>query len=383
MKSLLKRNQNDFYDWRPLLKKYPGYEYYIALSERRNGKTYSAIDLAIEAFAKTGKMTIIIRRFAEDFTGVEGDRMVTGPSQNGLVSQYTNGEWEGVYHSGTRFYFFRNKETVKKNGERAVHKEIMPQPFAMGAGLNSMEHSKGSTMNGTNIAYIFFDEFITKNFYLTDEFTLFQNVLATFLSGTSGVPILMAGNTMSKIACPYFREMGLYNVKNQEQGTVETYQYGQDGARVAVEYCKPRIKSKASNRYFAFGNPKLKMITSGEWEVAPHPHLDRGYKPKDVKFKFYVDFDGELNECSIVQRSGEGMFMFVSNKTTPLKYPGKDLIYSDRYDPRINWRRSIYKDSLEVSSRIRNFISDGRVYFSDNQTGEVWDAYLNWAKVNT
>ena len=63
------------------------------------------------------------------------------------------------------------------------------------------------------------------------------------------------------------------HVQKMEQGSVDVLHYGNSPLTVAVEYCSSLNVSKDSDIYFAFDNPKLKMITSGAWELDIYPHL--------------------------------------------------------------------------------------------------------------
>src|SRR5699024_9979680 len=126
---------------------------------------------------------------------------------------------------------------------------------------------------------ILFDEFISRTGYLTDEFVLFTNVISTIKRLRNDVKIFMLGNTISKF-CPYFQEMGLVHILQQPVGTIELYEYGDSGLKAAVEYVAPNLHKgkKESDVYFAFNNPKLKMITEGAWEMEIYPHLPLKYK---------------------------------------------------------------------------------------------------------
>ena len=73
--------------------------------------------------------------------------------------------------------------------------------------------------------------------------------------------------------------------------TIDLYTYGESNLRVAVEYSQGiKKESKKSNKYFAFDNPKLQMITNGKWEIDIYPHLPHKYKPKDIKFIYYIKY---------------------------------------------------------------------------------------------
>ena len=56
----------DFYDIRHLLRDYPNAYYYVVFGERSNGKTYSALDYAMERYVKNHEQFAYLRRFGED-----------------------------------------------------------------------------------------------------------------------------------------------------------------------------------------------------------------------------------------------------------------------------------------------------------------------------
>lgn len=362
-----------------MVKQCPDATYYVAFSKRNNGKTFDMLCRCVENYFTKGWQGAYLRRFYENFKGSRGDNLFSGLIREGKITKYSKGEWTGVYHAGNKWYFTKQEIVKKKNGEEETKRVICKEPFMYGFAIDQMESDKSAEYD--RIHEIYFDEFLTRTFYITDEFLLFQNVCSTIIRQKKDVKIFMAGNTVSKIACPYFREMGLDRVKKQEQGTIDVYQYGDSLLQVAVEYCANHKESKENEKYFAFGNPRLKMITDGEWEIAAHPHLKHSYAPKDLLFTFYIYFDDEYL-CGKIIIYGGYPVLFVEPKTTPLKKPDIDLIYSDQWDARPNWRRSIYHDNLQVSRRILSFVADGKTYFADNTTGEIWDAYLKWSRQN-
>ena len=99
----------------------------------------------------------------------------------------------------------------------------METPFAFGFAITSQEHDKSTSY--PNVRTILYDEFLTRNAYIPDEFVLFCNVLSTVIRQRDDVKIFMLGNTVNKY-CPYFKEMGLNNITKQKQGTIDIYKYG-------------------------------------------------------------------------------------------------------------------------------------------------------------
>lgn len=340
--------------------------YNVIFGERSNGKTYSVLQLGINNYAKTGEQMAIVRRWAEDFVGKRGQTMFDGLVEKDEIKKATNGEWTGVYYYSSRWYLCKYGE----DGARIVDQK----PFAYGFSITSQEHDKSTSY--PKITTVLFDEFITREGYLPDEFVLFCNTLSTIIRERTDVKIFMLGNTVNKY-CPYFAEMGLKHVKEMKIGDIDVYSYGDSGLKVAVEYTEPNTKGKPSDVYFAFDNPKLNMITGGAWEIAVYPHCPKKYRPKDIIFTYFIEFEGDLLQCEIV-RVEDVYFTFIHKKTTPLKDPEHDFIYTTEYSPRYNYRRRLTKPVSNFERKIAWFFASDKVFYSDNEVGEIVRNYLIW-----
>lgn len=351
-------------------------DYNIIFGERSNGKTYSVLELAIKNYCETGKQLAIIRRFREDFIGKRGNELFTPLEANNVIAKYSNGEWSHIYYYASRWFLCRYEENEAGNINRIVDDKPLAYAFALG----SWEHDKGTGYPDVNI--IMFDEFITRGAYLADEFVLFMNTLSTIIRLRDDVKIFMLANTVNKY-CPYFKEMGLKHITQMKQGTIDLYTLQSDKAKdgelkIAVEYCDTYNRNaKPSNKYFAFDNAKLKMITKGAWEIDIYPHCPYKYKPKDVLFTYFIEFDGSLLQCEIVSVNNV-MFTFIHEKTTPLKNEDEDIIYSTRFDARPNWRRKIIKPILDIEKRIARFYLEDKIFYQNNEVGEIVRNYLIW-----
>ena len=348
------------------IKKYNA-QYNVIFGERSSGKTFAVLELGLKNYIEKGKQLAIIRRWDEDFKGKRGRQMFDNLVAAGKVKDMTNGEWTDVYYYSSQWFLSR-----MENNERVLD----TRPFAYGFSLTAMEHDKSTSY--PDITVVCFDEFLTRTVYLPDEFILFTNVLSTIIRHRNDVTIYMLGNTVNKY-CPYFNEMGLNHVKNMSPGTIDLYQYGDSDLKVAVEYTEPNVKGKKSDVYFAFDNPKLKMITTGSWEIDIYPHCPCKYKPKEVLFTFFIEFDNEYLQCEVILHE-KMMFTFIHQKTTELKNPDKDLIYSQRYDPRPNWKRNILTPCSEIERKITALIKEDKIFYSNNETGEIMRNYLNQCK---
>ena len=255
----------------------------------------------------------------------------------------------------------------------------MPEntPFCYGFCLSEQEHEKSSSY--PNITTIVFDEFLTRRYYLPDEFMLYMNLLSTIIRQRNDVKVFMLGNTVNQF-CPYFTEMGLKQVRVMEQGTIDIYKFGEHGATVAVEYCSTVVKQKASNKYFCFDNQNLQMITGGKWELAVYPHLPVKYKPSDVLFVFYIQFNEMTLQGNVIQvedkENGVNNFIYIHNKTTPIKDTDNSLIYSLQMNGKPNYKRKLLSTATYLESQITRYFATDKVFYQSNEIGEIVRNYL-------
>ena len=371
----------EFYKLDNILSRCPDAQYYMIIGGRSHGKTYASLKYALENYCKTGERAALLRRYYEDFKGKRSKFLYQSLIENGEISALTDGAWEYVYYESGSWYLARNEMRGK-----SVIRVKEDLPFLFGFPLVQMEHDKGSRYTNT-VTTIIFDEFMSRSGYLPDEFALFTNCVSTIKGQRNNVKIFLLGNTVNRY-CPYFKQMGLNHVKDMQPGEIAVYKYPTDAGgemRVAVEYTNMlRESTGVSDVYFAFDNPKLKMITSGAWEFALYPHLPVKYRPKDILFTFFIRFDGELFQCNVIQIQTEDKgildFLYIHRKTTPLKFPTTELIYDTEYNAAPNYRRRLTNPVSSVEKKILRYFRAEKVFFQDNATGETIRNYIEWSE---
>ena len=370
--SLLKRKKDTpkYYSLDNILSK--NADYNIIFGERSNGKTYAALKYGIERYIKTGEQMAYIRRWREDLRGKRAENLFANHVANGLIEELTDGKFNEVFYLSNKWFLsYYDKDKNKRYPDST--------PFCFGFCLSEQEHEKSSSY--PNVTTIVFDEFLTRRIYLPDEFMLYMNLLSTIIRQRDNVKVLMLGNTVNKF-CPYFQEMGLKNVGVMEQGTIDIYRFGEQGATVAVEYCDTIVKQKASNKYFCFDNQNLQMITGGKWEFAVYPHLPCKYKPKDVLFVFYIKFNDAILQGNIIQVGNEN-FCYIHQKTTSIKDEDNSLIYSLEMNGKPNYKRKLISNASYVESQVSRYFATDKVFFQNNEIGEIVRNYLlNSARTN-
>lgn len=368
-------NKMKYYSLKNILSK--NAQYNIVFGERSNGKSYAVMKYGIYKYAETGEQMAIVRRWREDFRGKRGQALFSSLVENGEIKKATNGKWDNVYYYAGKWYFSTYDNELKK----VVQDE---NPFAWGFSLTEMEHDKSTSY--PLITTILFDEFLTRNAYLPDEFVLFMNVISTIVRFRDNIKIFMLGNTVNQY-CPYFNEMGLKHISKMNKGDIDVYTYGDSPLRVAVEYADSPNKGKPSDLYFAFNADgkcaaKLDMITGGVWEMALYPHCPVKYKPKEILFTYFIQFDGNLLQCEIVQHD-KMLFTFIHRKTTPLKDEENDFVFDTEYSAKPNISRRITRPVNNIEKRILLFFTKEKVFYQDNEVGEIVRNYINWCNTET
>lgn len=361
-----------FYDIRALIRDYPGAQYYIVYGERSSGKTFSALDRALEANAKNGEQFVYVRRMAEDIKKKEMDRLFDGHIKAGRVKRWYGKEWDDITYYAGAFYLARHY--VTERGREGVERSDQPIGFTMCVNVAARYKS----LSYPSVTSIIFDEFMSRSGYLPNEFVEFTNLLSTVIRYRDDVTVMLLGNTVNKY-CPYFNEMGLTHVKTQKPGTVDTYHYGDTPLRVVVEYTESAQKwgGKASDVYFAFDNPELKMITTGAWEIAVYPRLSEPRRRSQVVQDFFIEFDRDIVHGEIVV-TDEDAFLYFYPKDDPVM-KDDDIVYGTTSSTKWNRMMALTRQRDKLSRKILELFSTNKWFVATNETGEVVRNYLKWS----
>ena len=343
--------------------------YNVIFGERSNGKTYATLKQVLENYFSNGSQFAYIRRWSVDVQPKRMNNLFNAIIEDGYLEKLSGGKFTAIFYRTGRFYLC----TYNDKGKPIYNEEdIIGYAFS----LSENEHNKANSY--PRVTTIIFDEFLTNKIYLPDEFILFMNTVSTIVRQRTNVKIYMLGNTVNKY-CPYFKEMGLTNILTMKQGTIDLYTYGESKLKVAVEYADSKKKFKKNNFYFAFNNPKLKMITGGAWELNIYPHAPVKWLPKNIIFTYFIDFNDNIYQCEIINKD-TNVFTYIHEKTTPIKNPDKDIIYTLDYNPKINYNVNILKPLTDYQNKITWFYTHDRVYYQDNNVGDAINNYLKICK---
>ena len=94
---------------------------------------------------------------------------------------------------------------------------------------------------------------------------------------------------------------------------------------------------------------------------------------------YFINFDDKLLQCEIIQHD-DLLFTYIHQKTSEIKHPDEDIIFTLEYSMRPNVFRNLLKAQNDIVKKIRYFFSNDRVFYQDNEVGEIVRNYLNTCK---
>ena len=345
--------------------------YNLIFGERSNGKTYAVLKYALENYIKDGSQLAVLRRWREDFRGKRGQAYMQSLECNGkgenVISKLTKGKFDRIIYNASRWFLAYWDDNL----QRTVYDD---KPFAYAFAISEMEHDKGNSYAG--VKTILFDEFITRRSYIPDEFVLTMNTISTIIRSRDGIKCFFCANAVSSGKYnPYFNELGLTHAKNMQKGDLDIYRYGDSKLIVAVEYSDSPNKIKPSDVYFAFNNPKLAMITGGEWEMDIYPHLRKDIDKHDIVFSYFIQFDTRTFQADIIINDID-KFTFIHEKTTPIKNEDDDIVFNLTPNEQHNYYTNLLIPVNDMTKKLLSFFKANKVFYQSNDIGEVINQYI-------
>ena len=73
-------------------------------------------------------------------------------------------------------------------------------------------------------------------------------------------------------------------------------------------------------------------------------------------------------------------FKYIHRKTTPIKDIEYDIVYSQEYKAQPNYKRKISRPKDDLERYIWSYFSADKVFYQDNEVGEIVRNYLEWCK---
>ena len=358
-----------------------GAVYNVIFGVRSYGKTYAMLDRILQNYCNGRKehkivQAAYIRRYDDaikpKFAGTVIDTMVCNGHGKNRIAEITNGEFDSAYYNAGAWVL------TKYDPETGLTKKDA-NPFMLAFALNTWDKMKGGAY--PYVTEIWFEEFVevsTKP-YLKNEWAIFLNVIST-IARRRDVRIWLTGNTIN-IYCPYFKNMGLKNVKNMKAGQIDVYSIGKTDRKIAVEMTYDTAKYKESrknNQYlFAFADPKMQTqsITQSTWEIGAYPLVETEISQKDIAGRFFIEFDDELFACEVV--CTDDAYIYIHAHSDVLRPPDdSELFYTPAYSTKQNYRRRLDRPATEAEKIIYNLFRLEKVVYDTNATGNAIENFI-------
>lgn len=330
-----------------------GIIYRLLIGKRSNGKTYAVLHDGLQMAIETGKKIAYIRRYKEDITKPNLETLLNPHAA--FTAEITGGEWDDFIYMSRQFRLM-NSETDTKG-------RVICDAYS----LSAWERQKGSDKG--EYCLIVFDEFITRDSYITNETDIFLDVLSTILRDRGGVPVYMIANTISQ-HCPYFAAFG-FNIRDVKQGDIK-----QMTPYCCIEYCNDTGKQNNARYFTAFNSSHGKMITSGKWDFRNYPTLS----PRShLQFNFQLRFFIVLSDRKIageILTDKNGAFLYFYPFTGEIKHPDNTIIYGGGIDTNALHVPTFDSGGTSAHIIIRDLMWAGKCFYSDNETGDGVAAFI-------
>ena len=254
---------------------------YIAIiGGKGTGKTYGCVDYAIRDFFSDGQKRpfFYVRRFDKTFTPSICGNLVNSHRQdiiNLSKGKYNKSELRGKI-------FTVSRETITDTG---LKKKANTDTIAYCRSLNNVETE--TVDDKGEVSCIIYDEFLTRNCELKDEFRLIQTVHSNAVRNRVNrfTPMFLLGNTVSRDSA-VAEQFGI-RLRDIKRG-LNVFENSKHQARILLYYTDATEKNieSAQQYYDRFENSRINMISRGDWilgsyNIAPYDMLFiRGFTAK-------------------------------------------------------------------------------------------------------
>lgn len=344
--------------------------YNIVIGTRSNGKTYDWCRDVITEYMQSRTPSAYIRRLD---TMLEAANIATlFDPQLDLIKKLSDGKYNTIIYKTHAFFLARYEDT--KTGGR-VKTAQDTKPFCRTYAINTFETTKGADRG--KVYSVCFDEFITRSFYLTNEFVLYQQLLSTIVRNRPGVKFWLIANTVNK-SCPYFREMGISHIRDMQPGQIDVYRVGKTDHKIAIEYCEYTGAPASVSEYYAFDNPELRMMTAGSWEIASYRHPPKKLGRDRIVISCWLEFEDQMLQGDVHMHDGFPVLHWHPCSILDPDDRRDKIIYiqAEHADGNPLHQYTLRARPTRAQDLIARLIAERKTFFADNETGEV---FANWA----
>jgi len=346
-------------------------DFYLVYGKKGNGKSSALYEECIRNYWERGKQFVWMRRWNDDFMGSRAKNFFSDLVGRGVVEEITGGKWNNIVYYQRAWYL------AKEDAKGKTIKDSTPAGFAYA--LTSYEHQNG--VQYPEVDLLVFDEFLTDD-ELADEFTLFMKCYSNIRRSKTYFKCWLLGNTVTYFST-YWLSMGIDNVRTQKKNTIDVYthEYKQYKIKIACEYCgldndEEVDESEVAIKVFENNNSQLAMITNGDFEIYEYSRPpQKNFHNWNIKYRCFLEFFEYFFAIDLIKDDEKNIYLYVHpHDKNDIK--DKSIIYGiDTFADKWHKKNILLADT-PVERRIVDLIKHDKIFYANNITGNVFNAYL-------
>lgn len=344
-------------------------KWYILTSERSVGKTTNVLLIGMVMNKLYGTVTQLVRHAIAKASYYETlFNTIVAYNQGQYIKKLTDGKFNSVKYFWKNFYYAYTDEKGK-----VIKDET---PFCVSLAANEC-YNLCSFYEAPLGDWILLDEcFNERN--RPEEFVHFVHLHKTIVRDRMSDKIIILGNNLD-INNIWYRQLMIHNeVRRMHKGQSKIVKTPQ-GMPIFVHFMENRMPEKRrifNNAHYGFDNPQLNAITGyGNWNVKMYPQTcmlrDRETLCRGIYFSYHDDL--YLEAAYIDSYSGIYLEIHPANRSSAID---GDLMFTLTFPTEDN---QLYFGNDKISKKILKMIVNKRVTFSDNETGDLFQKFINEA----
>ena len=344
-------------------------KWYILNSERSVGKTTNVLLIGMVMNKLYGTVIQLVRHHIAKASYYDTlFNTIIAYKSGQYINKLTDGQYNTVKYHWKNFYYATTDEKGK-----IIKAE---KPFCVSLAADEC-YSLCSFYEAPLGDFIVLDECFNES-NRPEEFVHFVHLHKTIVRDRMSDKIFVLGNNLD-INNIWYRQLMIHNeIRKMRKGQGKIV-YTSENMPIYVQFMEnrtPEKRKKFNKSHYGFNNPELNAITGyGNWNVKMYPlackltGIDSKYR--GVYFSYHHDLFLEGEFIS----SDAGNYFLVHNANMSSALEG-DILYVLKFPKEPNELVFGYD---RLSKRILEFIRTKHIVFSDNETGDLFQKFINEA----
>lgn len=255
-------------------------DFYLVLSGRSNGKSFAMKKMMIDNYFNSNETEqfVLVRRYAQDI------KQKVAQSYFGDMTEYL----AETYHAKIKLYqgtWYVKDLSEPDSGIKNA------KPIGFNVSVSECERIKGSSY--PNVTLICYEEFMAfGNKYLSDELSLFNNVVSTIVRKRTNVKIFLIGNTLSSYN-PFTNELSIDITKLAKNSITPIDKYpNSERWHYVIERGESVKVDNNIEQYYIFKDSSKQgsVIENGDFETGTYPLERKNVTIDDMEpyHKYYM-----------------------------------------------------------------------------------------------